>query len=192
MFTAFAWTNPVLSGRWGRVARRRVGVAALVALLLVALTGFTHATSPHARSAHAAATAAPQIVLAFQTMIGNSGPYVGSAGALRNIPAGGAPWKITSAFGVLESNGRLFIRVHGLTLLNNTNPVPNFQGAVSCQSIGSGGQATIANVFTPNATASATGDSVISATVTLPSPCFAPLVFVTSPAPQAWFAVSGM
>jgi hypothetical protein len=36
------------------------------------------------------------------------------------------------------------------------------------------------------------GDSVISATVTLPSPCFAPLVFVTSSAPQSWFAVTGM
>jgi hypothetical protein len=38
--------------------------------------------------------------------------------------------------------------------------------------------------------ASATGDADINATVSLPSPCIAPIVFVTSPG-GAWFAATG-
>jgi hypothetical protein len=39
--------------------------------------------------------------------------------------------------------------------------------------------------------ASSTGDSKIEATLDLPEPCIAPIVFVTSPG-AAWFAATGV
>ena len=44
--------------------------------------------------------------------------------------------------------------------------------------------------FTDPFPASPTGDAQVKADVTLPEPCFAPIVFVTSPTNQ-WFAVTG-
>jgi hypothetical protein len=173
-----------ISLRVRRVHGRLLG-GILAALAALAISGVASPAPSHAGAAQ------PPLVLAFQTMIGNSGPYVGAAGTLRNMPAGGAPWKISSAAGTLRTNGQLIIVVRGLTLLNGVNPVPQFEGAVSCQSI-SAGAATVANVFTPPFPATTTGNSLISATVTLPTPCFAPIVFVTSPAPQSWFATTGM
>ena len=46
------------------------------------------------------------------------------------------------------------------------------------------------NVETGLVPASSTGAAEIDTSVALPSPCFAPIVFVTSPT-GAWFAVSG-
>ncbi len=184
--TSYDASTPHAGGslRIRRIRGRLLG-GILAALAALAISGVASPAPSHAGAAQ------PPLVLAFQTMIGNSGPYVGNPGALRGIPAGGAPWKIASAAGTLRTNGQLIIVVHGLTLLNGVNPVPQFEGAVSCQSISASGAATVANVFTPPFPASTTGNSLISATVTLPTPCFAPIVFVTSPAPQSWFAVTG-
>lgn len=100
--------------------------------------------------------------------------------------------------GRLDSDGQLFVKVRGLVLANQapvpaalrgTNPLPDFQVIVSCQSIGAGDSATVANVATGNFTANTAGDSTISASVHLPSPCIAPIVFVTGPG--FWLAVTG-
>jgi hypothetical protein len=61
---------------------------------------------------------------------------------------------------------------------------------VSCQTIVDGAAAVV-NVSTDAFPATTTGDSKIEATVTLPSPCFAPIVFVTSPG-DSWFAATGV
>ena len=74
--------------------------------------------------------------------------------------------------------------------LQGTNPIPDFRAIVSCQSIGADGTATVANVSTAPFPASPTGNADINATVSLPSPCIAPIVFVTSPG-GAWFAATG-
>lgn len=177
---------PAPGGVRFRLVRGRLLGGVLAGLVALAVSSMASPAAPRS------AAAAPPLVLAWQTMIGNSGPYVGAAGAIRGIPAGGAPWKIASGSGLLRANGQLIIVVRGLTLLNGVNPVPQFEGAVSCQSVSSTGGADVANVFTPNFPASSAGDSLISATVTLPHPCFAPIIFVTSPAPQAWFATTGM
>ncbi|TML65304.1 MAG: hypothetical protein E6G14_16570 [Actinobacteria bacterium] len=92
----------------------------------------------------------------------------------------------------------LHIEVEGLVLarrapvptgLQGTNPVAQFKGIVSCLTT-SDGAATTTNVSTPLVPASTTGDAEIDATVDLPSPCFAPIVFVTTPT-GAWLAVTG-
>jgi hypothetical protein len=173
----------------GARSQRRLLGGILAAVLLLSLIGVARPTALHAARP---ATTGFEGVLTFLTMVGNSGPYLGTAGALRGIPAGGAPWRITSARGFLLAGGTLIVNVHGLTLLNGFNPVPQFEAAVSCQSIGLLGQETVTNVFTQAFPATVTGDSVIDAHVALPTPCFAPLVLVTSPAPQHWFAVTGV
>lgn len=104
---------------------------------------------------------------------------------------------------MLRSNGQLRIIVKGLVLADDpvvpaalrlTNPVPFFKGVVSCQSIGTDPEGhpipTTINVSTDPFPASPAGDSKIKATVDLPWPCFAPIVFVTNPG-GSWFAVTG-
>ena len=73
--------------------------------------------------------------------------------------------------------------------LQGTNPIASFKAIVSCLS-SSGGAPTTVNVATDPVPASATGDAEIEATVALPSPCFAPVVFVTSGG-GSWFAATG-
>ena len=73
--------------------------------------------------------------------------------------------------------------------LQGTNPIPDFQAIVSCQSIGASNSASIANVITGAFTASRDGNSKIHARVSLPRPCIALIVFVTGPG--IWLAATG-
>jgi hypothetical protein len=144
------------------------------------------------------ATSSGQKVLEFDTMAAVSGPFVGSANPIRGVNGGGLPWQIAEGRGELGSDGRLEVEVRGLVLLNGppvplalrgTNPISSFRAIVSCLSI-IDGSPTTTNVATGPFAATATGDSKIEATVALPSPCFAPIVFV-GPSPTTWFAVTG-
>jgi hypothetical protein len=127
-----------------------------------------------------------------------SEPYTGSANAIRGVGGGGLPWEIGDATASLRADGRLHVDVEGLVLarrspvpanLQGTNPIPQFKAIVSCLTTASGA-ATTSNVSTALVPASPTGDAEIDTSIELPSPCFAPIVFVTSPG-GAWFAVSG-
>ena len=137
-------------------------------------------------------------VVKFEVMAPVTGPYVGTANPIRGVPGGGLPWEIDDAQGNLGANGRLKVDVEGLVLarrdpvpanLQGTNPIPNFKAIVSCQTI-TGGAATTTNVETGLVPASADGDARINTFVELPSPCIAPIIFVTSPT-GAWFAATG-
>lgn len=145
------------------------------------------------------ASADPGTIVKFGTMTPVTGPYVGTANPIRGVPGGGLPWMITSATGTLKSDGHVKVQVRGLVLadhdpvppaLQGTNPVPSFRAIVSCQSIGADNTATVSNVSTDPFPASGAGDATIDATVSLPRPCIAPIVFVTSPG-GAWFAATG-
>jgi hypothetical protein len=145
-----------------------------------------------------AASSGGMPVLAFNTMAPVVVPFTGSANAIRGVSGGGLPWQIDMAHGLLGSDGRLLVQVQGLVLLEaapvppnlqGTNPIPLFRAIVSCQTI-VGGAATTANVTTDPFAATTTGDSKIQATVTLPSPCVAPIIFV-GPSATTWFAVTG-
>lgn len=133
------------------------------------------------------------VVLEFKTMVGVSGPFVGAANPIRGVNGGGLPWAISEGRGELDTTGKLEVRVRGLVLAAGpaagTNPVANFRALVSCLTITAGAPATV-NVSTGLFPATITGDADIEQLLTLPTPCFAPIIFVTSPG-GAWFAVTG-
>jgi len=157
-------------------------VALLAAALAVSLVVLVPAAAGRGRT-----------IMEFNTMASVTGPYVGSSNPIRGINGGGLPWSIDGANGELQANGHLEVEVHGLVLaagpLSGTNPIANFRAVVSCMSI-SNGAATTVNVSTGLFPATTTGDAKIEASVALPSPCIAPIVFVTSPT-GAWFAATG-
>lgn len=138
-------------------------------------------------------------ILEFDTLVGVSGPFVGATNPIRGVDGGGLPWQIDEGKGELRADGSLEVEVEGLVLLDGapvppalrgTNPVPAFRAVVSCLTTVDGAPAT-RNVSTDIFPATTTGDAEIEASVTLPSPCFAPIVFVTSPT-GSWFAVTGL
>lgn len=141
----------------------------------------------------------PPRVLGFQTLVGVQGPFVGEANPIRDVVGGGLPWQIDVGRGRLLADGRLRVHVEGLVLLDDpsvpeavrgTNPVPSFKAILSCLSF-SGSATTTANLSTRLFPATATGDATIHGRFALPSPCIAPIVFVTSPT-GAWFASTGI
>ncbi len=166
---------------------KRLLIPLLAAVLAVGLIAQASGASPSGQN-----------VLEFHTMVGVSGPFVGSANPIRGVNGGGLPWQVAEGKGELASNGKLEVQVRGLVLLNGppvppalrgTNPISSFRAIVSCLTIVDGSPATT-NVATGPFPATATGDSEIEATVALPSPCFAPIIFV-GPSPTTWFAVTG-
>ncbi len=139
-----------------------------------------------------------ETVFEFEMMVGVSGPFVGTANPIRGVNGGGFPWQIAEGEAELDASGRLRVEVEGLVLfdgppvppaLRGTNPVPSFRAILSCLTV-SAGAASTTNVMTATFPATATGDAEIDQVITVPSPCFAPIVFVTSPG-GAWFAVGG-
>ena len=107
--------------------------------------------------------------------------------------ASGFAYQLTDAKGRLRANGRLDIRVRGLVLVTTgANPQANFRAIVSCLTTdASGAAAATSNVVTEQFPATPEGDSEIDAVVDLPTPCIAPIVFVTNGAGTAWFAATG-
>ena len=138
-------------------------------------------------------------ILEFDTMVGNPEPYVGITTPIRGINAGGVPWQIARAEGELKSNGKIEIKVKGLVLFEGapvpearqgTNPSATFRAIVSCLSVDGDGNASTVKVMTAAFPASPDGNSKIKDRVVLPSPCIAPIVFVTSGG-GSWFAATG-
>ena len=157
-------------------------LAILAAAVAVAAIGVTAAVS----------SGDGRTVLKFDTMAPVVAPYTGTTNPVRGINGGGVPWKLESAAGRLRADGRLKIEVEGLVLVSTgANPSPTFRGVVSCLSSDATGLPTTVNVSTDPVPATTTGDAEIDAKVALPSPCFAPIVFVTSGGGN-WFAVTGV
>lgn len=140
-------------------------------------------------------------VLQFNTMIGVPRPFTGNVNPIRGINGGGRPWAIEFGHGKLNPSGEIDVQVRGLVFdpndqsnidagLAGRNTVPNFMAIVSCLSKDETGAAITANVSTGLFPADEAGNSHIKDTISLPEPCIAPIIFVTSPT-GAWFASTG-
>jgi len=141
------------------------------------------------------ATAGPKDgkVLKFDRMAPVVAPFTGATNPIRGINGGGVPWALTSAEGQLRADGRLRIEVVGLIIpASRTNPISAFRGVVNCLTTDSPTNGV--NLVTDPFPATPEGDATITARVELPTPCVAPIVFVTNgtvASPGAWFATTG-
>ena len=145
-----------------------------------------------------AASAREATLLQFNTMIGVPPTLTGaqSQAPLRGISGGGLPWMLTSARGSLSAGGHLKILVNGLVFAagpnTGANTVASFRALVSCVNADGSFDNILTEGFpaTLGPASSGGGDAEIETDVTLPEPCIAPIVFVTSPG-GAWFASTG-
>jgi hypothetical protein len=133
-------------------------------------------------------------VLEFDTMTPVVAPFTGTAHPIRGINGGGVPWAVAAAKGELRTDGQLEIEVEGLVIPSRggVNPVAAFRGVVNCLTTASPDNGV--NLVTDPVPTDAAGNAKIEAQLNLPSPCVAPLVFVTNgtgAAPGAWFATTG-
>jgi len=138
-------------------------------------------------------------LLAFHSMYGVDGPFVGNTFPLRGFPGDELPWTIASAVGRLDTDGHLTIQVRGLVFtddevvppdLRGINDEPTFRAAVSCTTE-EGDSVVRRNVVTQPFPATRTGNSKILATVELPNPCVAPTILILAGSEDKWFAVVG-
>jgi len=138
-------------------------------------------------------------ILEFETMLGVARPFTGAANPVRGLGGGGLPWAIGRGKGEVRADGRIEIKVRGLVLADDpavapaarlTNPSPTFRAVVSCVSVDAAGAPAEVNVATGPFPATPEGDAEIEAALELPSPCLAPVVFVTNAALR-WFAATG-
>ena len=159
---------------------RGCGFAIVLSGLVIASTVST-AAAPSAKT--------PKM-LEFDTMVALPQAFTGTQAPIRGINGGGLPWAIDQARGELDVNGKLEVQVRGLVLAAGANaginPLATFRAVVSCLADDRSTQ----NLSTLPFAATSSGDADIEAFVTLPRPCIAPIVFVTS-AGGAWLATTG-
>jgi hypothetical protein len=163
---------------------KRRSIALATALTVVAITGAIFAGGVGAKTSR---------LLAFDVMTGVPAAYTGATNPIRGINGGGVPWLIHSGRGTLTTGGALKVEVEGLVVASSgSNPSSTFRAVVSCQN-GAGGVTNVTTAAFPATTGLASaggGNADIEAQVTLPTPCIAPIVFVTSPG-GSWFASTG-
>jgi hypothetical protein len=164
---------------------KRVTVAASLALCSALLAFHAIAKEPKA----------PKI-LEFDTMIGLPAGMTGALSPIRGINGGGLPWRIGGASGELKADGRLELAVSGLVFDGGPNvgknTVTSFRAVVSCVDA-TGAFVNVSTDPFPATVGLASeggGNAEIETRLTLPEPCIAPIVFVTSPG-GAWFAATG-
>ncbi len=142
----------------------------------------------------------PRLLVAFGSMYGVDGPFVGDANKVRGVQGDELPWAVArSAKGFLTTSGHLVIAVKGLVFkddpsvpaeIRGTNDETEFRGLVSCLTE-DGSSVVESNVVTQGFPANTRGDSFINARVVLPNPCVAPIVMVLAGSEDKWFAMTG-
>jgi hypothetical protein len=169
------------------------------AIAICSAIGLAFAASAHAGKPdeHGPKHHPGRTIVAFDSMYGVDGPFVGDANPVRGVPGDESPWEIERVFGTLDSQGHLLIVVRGLVFKDNPDPnligkndEPTFRGLVSCLTE-QGSSVAEANVMTAGFPATETGDSIIHAKVDLPNPCVAPIVMVLAGSEEKWFSMTG-
>lgn len=167
----------------------------ILAIAFLSLVGVSFAAHSAVDSSNAKDT---KIILAFHTMFGVDGPFVGENNPIRGIIGDELPWEIAKLIsGSLDTKGHLKILVRGLVFKDNPNPdligkndETEFRGLVSCLTEDND-EVVTKNVITEGFPATVDGDSLINATIELPNPCVAPIIMVLAGSEDKWFAVTG-
>ena len=163
-----------------------------ISMALVALAGLT--------AGPAVVGGAGSRMLEFGSMTGLPSAFTGVRAPIRGVNGGGLPWVIGSGRGELTTGGWLAVKVRDLVIdpsdataisrgVAGTNPIASFRALVSCLTA-DGGTANVLSDPFPVTTGFMGGDGGIETQLALPSPCLAPIVFITSPG-GAWFATTG-
>ena len=138
-------------------------------------------------------------LIAFESMYGVDGPFVGDGFPVRDIPGDELPWVVKSARGRLDTDGHLTLKIQGLVFaddeevpadIRGINDESEFRAAVSCWTE-EGDSIVTRNVITGGFPATRSGNSTIRTTIDLPNPCVAPVVMVLAGSEMKWFAVTG-
>ena len=168
--------------------RRFLALATLLAAL--ALT----ATVP------AVTGAKTEELLKVQGMVGVPTGLAGATGAIGTINGAGLPWVIGPAKAVLSVDGTFELKFNDLLFdpsaanvpanLRGTNTQATMQAGVSCLTTTGVRVAALTGTF-PVTTGTGAGDGSVEATLTLPSPCIAPIVLITNASGLSWFAAAG-
>ena len=112
--------------------------------------------------------------------------------------ARGAAWSIGESKAELSASGEVEVRFQNLVFASgpNTgkNTLPSMRVVVSCLDTTGAAVNVATDPFpvTTNTPADPGGDGRVKAQVALPTPCLAPIVFVTNSAGTGWFAVDGL
>jgi hypothetical protein len=165
--------------------------------LLVSVSAILFVSAFLARPTTSVTAKEPKI-LEFDTMLGVPSTLTGTQAtvAFRGVNAGGIAWTLTSAKGELKSSGQLELEVKGLVFAaganTGSNTVTSFRALVSCVKSDGTVQNTLTDPFpaTTGAASAGGGNAEVETVVAIPQPCFAPIVFITSPGGN-WFAVTG-
>jgi len=152
-----------------------------------------------------------ETVMSFTSMAGVDDAFLNNT-VVRNVKGDELPWVVGTVNGSLSSDGHLQLNVTGIVFsddpivppeLRGINDEDEFRAVVSCVTNGRHGNGTgdsrghghglvgTVNLFTDGFPATRTGNSNIDATVTLPNPCVAPIIFVVAGSEDKWFAVTG-
>jgi hypothetical protein len=103
---------------------------------------------------------------------------------LDGVTGGGVPWSINAGRAILTEDGGLHVVVNGLVVTaTGANPSATGRAAVICDG------AVVA--MTDPVDFSPTGDAVVNASVSIPSPCLDVAVMFLNGAGTRWFAVTG-
>jgi hypothetical protein len=144
----------------------------------------------------AAAGGAGKTILHSQTLVGVPAAFTGTQAPIRGVNGGGLPWVVAFGRVELSQGGWVDVKVKGLVIdpaaasaNAGSNPSPTFRVLVSCLTSAGAISNTLSDPF-PATTGLGAGNAAAELQLAIPSPCIAPIVFVTS-AGGAWFASTG-
>jgi len=124
----------------------------------------------------------------FYSMVGNIGGASPGSPIVAGISPAGAAWMVAAASVDLSGGGQLSVSVQGLVLVSSGTPgsVTTVQAVLACQTA-----TGFTTVTTGTAPLSSTGNAVINQAITLPAPCYAPIVLIEKGGGTSYFAVTG-
>jgi hypothetical protein len=113
-------------------------------------------------------------------------PIPAGAPTLFGVLGGGVAWALDEGRATLTAGGRLHVEVEGLVLASShVNPIATGRAIVTCAGVVAASTAAVPF--------SSAGDAEVDATVSLPSPCFAPAILFAGVTGNGdrWFAATG-